>query len=146
MDAENHRRHKIAFSRPPKIILYKFSANVRCCLFITSPIPRVSPSPTSPSPTSPSPTSPISTSPIPTSPIPTSPSPTSPSPTSQSYVPVPLLVTAVDFAPILPWFAPHLTFLHSNLVLYSMESLFTRAHLHLFCLIPLAVRISNAIS
>ena len=126
MDAENHRLHKIAFSRPPKIILYKFSANVRCCLFITSPSPRVSPSPTSPSPTSPS--------------------PTSPSPTSQSYVPVPLLVTAVDFAPILPWFAPHLTFLHSNLVLYSMESLFTRAHLHLFCLIPLAVRISNAIS
>ena len=37
MDAENHRLHKIAFSRPPKIILYKFSANVRCCLFITSP-------------------------------------------------------------------------------------------------------------
>ena len=38
--------------RPPKIILYKFSANVRCCLFITSPSPRVSPSPTSPSPES----------------------------------------------------------------------------------------------
>ena len=27
----------IAVSRPPKNVLYKFSANIRCCLFITSP-------------------------------------------------------------------------------------------------------------
>ena len=31
----------IAVSRPPKIVLYKFSANIRCCLFITSLSPRV---------------------------------------------------------------------------------------------------------
>ena len=53
--------------RPPKIILYKFSTNVRCCLFITSPSPRVSTSPTSPSPTSPSPTSPSPESHVPES-------------------------------------------------------------------------------
>ena len=41
---------KIAFSRPQKIILYKFSANVRCCLFITSPSRRASPSPRVPRP------------------------------------------------------------------------------------------------
>ena len=28
-------------SHVPKIILYKFSANIKCCLFITSPSPRV---------------------------------------------------------------------------------------------------------
>ena len=31
----------IAVSRPPKNVLYKFSANIRCCLFITSLSPRV---------------------------------------------------------------------------------------------------------
>ena len=31
----------IAVSRPPKNVLYKFSANIRCCLFITSLCPRV---------------------------------------------------------------------------------------------------------
>ena len=31
----------IAVSRPPKIVLYKFSPNIRCCLFITSLSPRV---------------------------------------------------------------------------------------------------------
>ena len=39
-------QHITPFSRPPKIILYKF----RCCLFITSPSPRASPSPRVPRP------------------------------------------------------------------------------------------------
>ena len=66
----------------PKIILYKFSENIRCCLFITSLSPCASSSPTSPSlqvfeflsPTSPSLASPSSMSPSSTSPSPTSPS------------------------------------------------------------------------
>ena len=33
--------YNIAFSKRPKIILYKFSANTRCCLFITSLSPQV---------------------------------------------------------------------------------------------------------
>ena len=37
-----------------------------------------------------------------------------------------------DFVQSLLRFAPHLTFLHSKLVLYSLESLFTRVRLHSF--------------
>ena len=37
----------------------------------------------------------------------------------------------VNFAQFLLRFAPHLTFLHSKLVLHSLESLFTRVRLHL---------------
>ena len=37
-----------------------------------------------------------------------------------------------DFVQFLLRFAPHLTFLHSKLVLHSLESLFTRVNLHLF--------------
>ena len=59
-----YQQTNVAFS--PKIILYKFSENIRCCLFITSLSPCASSSPTSPSlqvfefpsSTSPSPTSP----------------------------------------------------------------------------------------
>ena len=82
----------IAVSRPPKIVLYKFSANIRCCLFITSLSPRVHvPESHVPefhvsSPASPSSTSPSLTSPSPTSPSPTSPSPTSPSPRPRVHV------------------------------------------------------------
>ena len=115
----------IAVSRPPKIVLYKFSANIRCCLFITSLSPRVHvpeshvpefhvSSPTSPSSTSPSLTSPSPTSPSPTSPSPTSASPrprvhvhesTSLSPTSSiltlsPHVPVSFLVTASIFVAV----------------------------------------------
>ena len=39
-------QHITPSSRPPKIILYKF----RCCLFVTSPSPRASPSPRVPRP------------------------------------------------------------------------------------------------
>ena len=74
-------QHITPFSRPPKIILNKF----RCCLFITSPSPRASPSPRVPE--SPSPRVPTSPSPhVPTSPSPQFPVPR-PSPTSQSHVP-----------------------------------------------------------
>ena len=73
-----YQQTNVAFS--PKIILYKFSESIRCCLFITSLSPCTFSSPTSPSlqifefpsPMSPSLTSPSSTSPSSTSPSSTS--------------------------------------------------------------------------
>ena len=82
-------------AEPQKIILYKFSANVRCCLFITSPIEssRVPESslPTSPILTFLSLTSPSPRVPLPRVSLPRVPRPrvARPSPTSQSRIPVP---------------------------------------------------------
>ena len=84
-------QHITPFSRPPKIILYKF----RCCLFITSPSPRASPSPRVPRPTSHVPERPsVRVSESPSLRVSESRVPESHVPESQSNVPVPLLVTA----------------------------------------------------
>ena len=82
-------------AEPQKIILYKFSANVRCCLFITSPIEssrvpesslRTSPILTFLSLTSPSPRVPLPRVSLPRVPRPRV---ARSSPTSQSRIPVP---------------------------------------------------------
>ena len=124
MDAENHTL--LLTSSPAYNSFLENTENYtlpiqhkyQLLLFITSPSPRASPSPTSPSPTSPSPTSPSPTSPsnhvpeshvpeshVPESYIPESPVPeptphvpvlTSQSPRPSPHVTVPIFVTAVD--------------------------------------------------
>ena len=54
------------------------------------------------------------------------------------------LAYLVDFAQFLLRFAPHLTFLHSKLVLHSQESLFTGVRLHLFFYLVLYLQLVGA--